>query len=788
VVHDGNGRLAVDLLESIIQVSIDNDRESSHAAVMLTVDVAQLVVEVAALSPDATCEILRAFLLEVKGTSESDRRSTWAIRRPSIADSRQNIPGRTILDFLISALRDSLRVLATMSPKTAESILGQMLNGTDPVLRRLALHTITVVPTLLPSVENDLFQGHSLFDVDAFHENMVLLNRHFEQLTPRTKQRIRRAITEGPEGAVGETAEAARERRDHWAWRILSVLPNAMLTRAQRTLLSGLRAQWGEPEEPYFLAYSRPFTYRSPASVDELADVAAEGSQALLDVVRHPAARFAVTHDVSAPLVWEALAELVKRDPSRYLGLAAMLEIGDFETGEAWRYFQAYADLASSGVALEWSPLVQACLRLATASAAAGAPGRQAAWAVARLLRDAVSGGWGIGPGEFPTILDALTRIAGVYGTPLEENILKAPGGRLLDNQLNEPGGIAAEGIVLLAWRDRAVLRQAATLTPDSGTPELHREIKDVLDMGLRSAFGGIELRIAIGQFIALLNEAYPRFVDEYYDLLLPNGDGTSDRNSAIGFWVGYLSANHVYSELLLSQTSRYESWMAIVLSDDGIFEGFVRQRFIEHLAIGALRGLDGFGLDGLLGRFAESATEPALEHMAWYFGRALAESKGADDNDWERRVIEVADSYWSHRFSKLDSELATGEKSREVTSFVAWLEDYPGSLANIYDRLLFAIDHVGTGHSFTELASYLTRNVAAGVSRVATAAERIAFQWASRSDLVWSGNGLKPLLQAVLNAGAEAERLMVERVVNLLLRDLDVDFRDILADDGRAT
>jgi hypothetical protein len=173
---------------------------------------------------------------------------------------------------------------------------------------------------------------------------------------------------------------------------------------------------------------------------------------------------------------------------------------------------------------------------------------------------------------------------------------------------------------------------------------------------------------------------------------------------------------------------------------------------------------------------------------MAWYFGRALAESKGADDNDWERRVIEVADSYWSHRFSKLDSELATGEKSREVTSFVAWLEDYPGSLANIYDRLLFAIDHVGTGHSFTELASYLTRNVAAGVSRVATAAERIAFQWASRSDLVWSGNGLKPLLQAVLNAGAEAERLMVERVVNLLLRDLDVDFRDILADDGRAT
>ena len=111
-------------------------------------------------------------------------------RRSAIEPHKQDRHRKSI-DVLIDAARDCLEWLASNRPETAAQWCERLVNAEAPLLRRLAIHTLSVRGDLIPNGKVDWLLAHTdLHDPSAHHEMFRIMHSAY----PATDSAQRRAV------------------------------------------------------------------------------------------------------------------------------------------------------------------------------------------------------------------------------------------------------------------------------------------------------------------------------------------------------------------------------------------------------------------------------------------------------------------------------------------------------------------------------------------------------------------------------------------------------------------
>lgn len=750
----------------------------------VTVELPPLIPALAEASPDETIELFESLLAEAVRDEIGERSSDWSAWRAAIEQHRRNLPAQSRPDLLVDALRDSLVSLGRTQPARAAVHVLRLLRSGISLNRRIAISVATAEPSLLPLTQDELFAGESFFDVDAFHETMVLLNRHYSRMSRRMRAKIGRLLQAGPtvEGAAdGER----RGLRDRWRWYALSVLPPQRLTRQQQLWLSELQAQWDSPSDPYFLVTSRSWVYSSPTSAGALRAIADEGMNTLVAVLRDPASRFSIQEEHSPELIWETLASLIPEIPEQLLGLAPLIDIRDFDEGRAWYYLNAYAQAARDGRGFSWAPLLDLCERVLGQARHRERHPQHWAWAVARFLRDGVLAATRIPDSDLGRVAGVLEPIADAFTTTLDSEPRDDTRHDLLSNQLNDPGGIACDGILRVASRCLEASTSPISLDQSQQVTELTNQVVRLVDRAVKDGWGGIEMRVAIGWHLAIIERLRPGWVKENKGTLLPFDQSVRSINARRGFWAGYLASNGVYSEFLQGLHDEYADAIRGLAGEGpaSVEREELQRRLVEHVIIGYLRDVPGFGSGGLVDLLGGSAPDELLAYVAQYLARSLMTATEQGDTDWSARLWSAMDEYWRWRVDALRASLEPDAKSREAGSFSSWLEVAPVSATVAEDRIAFAVEHAVSGYELEDVANFLMKHLDDGIGPVSRLALILVRKWATDPEIVWRASILDPLLRGIWKQGGDSERATVREAVALLLQERGMDFRDIFGE-----
>ena len=204
---------------------------------------------------------------------------------------------------------------------------------------------------------------------------------------------------------------------------------------------------------------------------------------------------------------------------------------------------------------------------------------------------------------------------------------------------------------------------------------------------------------------------------------------------------------------------------------------------FTQHIVVGWLWDLDGFGLDGLLGELLGAADQETLENIVWFLGSQYSDSSDAGQRAdlWEKM-----DVYWQHRVEAARS-LTINERSGELTRFCLWVRDTDVPLPAIEERLVFSIAHMEPGLQLYALLEGLTKRAASEPAAVSRVLRNVVYRWSTAPELAWSADKLEEALDslcAVAVAG-EDEAPAIEQIVLKLHQDANIDFTDKLTAAG---
>lgn len=202
------------------------------------------------------------------------------------------------------------------------------------------------------------------------------------------------------------------------------------------------------------------------------------------------------------------------------------------------------------------------------------------------------------------------------------------------------------------------------------------------------------------------------------------------------------------------------------------------QKRFVEHVIIGAVRGIDGYGCGELLGKVADSASDDLLAHAAWYFWRDLSDAKDRDDREWAGRVWNVMDDYWRMRTLALRDH--PGYCS-EASSFAFWLPLIPVAPHDIRDRLSVLVDRMKHTHDLKNVISYLLTLAPKDVDISRQLALQITNRIANEEGFIWIPDNLEQLFERVLSDGGVVGRQAVSQAISDLLSKQQIDFRHLL-------
>jgi hypothetical protein len=450
------------------------------------------------------------------------------------------------------------------------------------------------------------------------------------------------------------------------------------------------------------------------------------------------------------------------------LALAPKVSRHDFPN--AWPYLDSYRELMKERRAFAWLPLIDMIERLTAGLADSG---RDTEWAVSDLLRD------GLANREFGVPSDLLDRtLAAAAGlldrlaTPLEQGLPEVKD--LEFHQLNDPAGRAADSFMLYVWRKAVEAGDENRRIPG----EAYRWIERALSEG----WGGIELRHAFGQYIRTLEWWQPGWLLKNIERLWPEGDSDAEVNARVAFFDGYLwDSVRLAGDVMRALVPQYRQVIPDVASNTPIHLGErdLRQQFANHIVIGWIWDLDGFGFDGLLGELLEVAPDELRAHLVWFMGK---EYDQALEPEWRKTLWAKMDEYWQRRSDAL-AMLGAEDRSEELTRFCTWPSKVDASAEYVESRLHQAIDHVSVGFGIEQLLEYLSRKAEPEPRPCAALLERIVRRWADDPEVYWIGRELEPTLAAILRNGGYGERQAVERIIDRLLMTGRGDLRHLLND-----
>jgi hypothetical protein len=510
-----------------------------------------------------------------------------------------------------------------------------------------------------------------------------------------------------------------------WRYHFLSVIPAEFHTPEEKQWFGELTAQRGVSDHPTFLIYT---THGSGAWVrtdEEAPNFSELGPEEFLNRLR------------SNSDEWYSLRALATENLDEAVALTRLLQSSDIV--RAWPLFDHLEQLLRQGQAVPWLPILELAERIDPSNS-----GRLAALIREGIANDVV----GIPPDLQQRALGIAVRGLEATATPLDA---EPPGDELLSHHLNSFAGQYADAILITLHR---IAR--------TGERNLPTEAEELIGRALENGWGGIEFRFALGRFVGVVEWFRPEFVTQNVQALCPLNGEQAERNATRAFFGGTLVSGSLNPQRLEALAPVYRDALLDLSVETrryfGEHDRMGLDALIEHVVIGWIWDVPGYGFDGLLGEMSSAAPDDKRQHIVWYLGSEFKGAAGEHKELLRRKMLE----YWTQRV-QASRNLPVVEQSEELTAFSSWPGLFDLSLQEAEEKISATINHLKLGFALKEILEYLADHARSEPTAAVRLLELLVVRWASAEWLRWDYRHLLPVLQTLsdsITSNEDKERL----------------------------
>ena len=594
---------------------------------------------------EARYRTLRAF----GKASHSDDQTSW--HRRAIEPHEQDRYPEAV-DVLIDAARDSLEWLTLHRQEVAARWCVQLADSDVPLLRRLAVHTLSSRKDLNPNQKINWFFDHmKLHDIAAHHEVFLLMKKTYPEADPKRRKAIIEAVRAFSWPKLEDENKEKRTASYHFRWFHWLHSVDSNCTFAKEALDDVLeRYPKSQPIEHPDLRHwnTGPIWVgqQSPWSVEELLSrPAEEWADKLLSFEPKPT-------DFSGP-DREGLGLAVENAANQKfewgITLAKVLsELGKWDS-----------DL--------WPALIRAWSKELTE-----AKHREVLRRLSRTELYQEHAHW---------IADALYALVRNEGMPYALNLLQEANGiamRLWENidsneqpsenipdwfdyAINHTGGKIAD-----FWLGSLSLwRKQQNPKPDALCNEYFDALSSIAqDESLAGRLG----RSVLAGELSFLLEADEKWTKEN---LLPLFKQHEKKEDYQAVWDGFQYVPLIPLVAELMEDALLEA-VSHIQSD--LFDGYRRSNFIQAYTTMLVYYVDN-PIENWIPRFFDNATEEDRNHFAYVIGlQHLNDLDVSRQREWWERWLK---RYWQNRLEGVPKQLTSGE----VEQMLDWLQYFKGDV-----------------------------------------------------------------------------------------------------------
>jgi hypothetical protein len=702
------------------------------------------------------------------------------IWRSAIEDHGQNLPiGPRYA--LVSGVRDTAEAAVRARPGDLKRIVESFEQRRWFIFRRLALHLLRLFPDEAHEAIAARLADHDLFDaVQVRHEYTLLLREHFGLLGETERQQILGFVeeigtTEGSTRLPAEEEEAARKR-----WQLERLEPiSEDLPIEWRERYDELVEQFGRPEHPEFLAYSRG-TWVGPTSPKTIAELEAMSVDEVVAYLR----------------TWEPSRRPMADSPEGLArALGSIVESGRLDlVVEAARFKEmdptyvrallgGIRALAVKGTTFNWTPIIDLCMWIVKQPREI--PDRQSEYAdldpgwvwTRKEIAGLLSAGLDSGAAEIPKGLrqEVWSLLEILLGDPQPGPGDESVGTDFepLTQSINTVRGEALHALLRYGlWVRRYLEEEGQGELSFDQMPEVRKALDQHLD---REQDPSLAIRAVYGQWFPWLS-----LLDrQWSEKAVPRIFERSDDAFWHAAWDTYVVYCQAYDDVFPLLASEYEH----AIQQLGAAEKPVRRledpdrQLGEHLGVLYWRGLISYGEpgdDSLLDLFFERADSSQRADLMEFVGRAAAETPTL-----EPEVADRLKRLWERRASVAMADIE--EHKRELMRFGWWFSAEGLDLEWRLQQLLSVLEGVGRVEPEYEVVEKLVP-LAADHSRSVAQATLLLVRADPGS---WWVHGSMDEVRAILDATVESEdeqaRALARDAVDELGRRGFLNFRDLL-------
>jgi len=530
--------------------------------------------DVSNLFPLAAAQSIAKTIEEIINKKQSEFNVIWI---PAIEAHPQNRFPHRFQNVLVRMARDLLNAAVNKDEKSARGVLNGLLQQSHPILKRLS---ISVIDTNWGNCL-DLFWGFAdrniLADRNLSHEIYTLFINHFNSFPDEEKNKILKWIEEGPDWKVREKDERLIERKvAAWKQSWLKALIVSGHKPAVELYEEYKRITETEPDHPDFASWGESrFGTISPIEVPELLQKSNEEIAEYLRGYKEDKRGWPSREGLE-----DALYQAVKSTPNKFdSNLEPFFEV---PLNSQVRIIHGFCDAWKAREEVNWYNVLDYCERIISSDdfwegTCEEAERHQRNWIVSQIADLLVEG---TKDDTHALAKEYLPVAEDIILTMLEktESDLRYPDD-LITATLNSAKGRVFSALVNYALRiarlskdKKAQIRWSERIR-DEFTRRLDRNIEP-----------SPEWSVSLGEYLPNLHYLDRSWVEENINRIFPR----ENENHWQAVMEGYLFGARVYDPLyeLLRSSGHYQK--AIYAESKN---KHIRERLVEHLCIGYLRG-----------------------------------------------------------------------------------------------------------------------------------------------------------------------------------------------------
>ncbi|MBS1882237.1 MAG: hypothetical protein JSS97_04695 [Actinobacteria bacterium] len=785
--REGETKAAFALAGTLLKIVVDplhENQTSHHRAVALVGDweygeiLEKAWPPLMAAEPEKAFRFLRHRLADVielgfVGGSSFDPTYLW---RSAIEDHAQNT-GRSLLDTMVEAVRDTAVAEAERGPESRDQVLAELARHDAPLFRRITLFVLSDFGS--PEQIGAILTDETLIDeVNGWHEYAELLRKRFGDLDIRQRAAIVSLFAAGPKP---ERTTFLRERGDseqqieaygrHWRIRRYNLIADHLDGEA-KSEYDALLSEFGKPDHPTFLSVISHWTGpTSPYTAEELSAMGPRGIVEALKAWTPP--ENGSIDEYSKEGLARAVEATVEKEAEDFA--ASATEFADLDPDYVRALLGGLVKAAREKATFPWGPVLDLCERVAAEpvpdmpAGSGEAPIRWLHRTIVSLLSD------GLKDGEAEIPFEERGRVWELIEPHLED-----PDPSPARDEESEPATVAinsVRGEALHAainyafWVERA-LSAEESFDGIGSLPEFAAAIDRRLDLDIEPSAA---IRAVLGQWFVQFVRMDQGWATTLAPRLFPSDPEEAGLFSAA--WNAYVVFNRAWVSVFEILRGSYE--LAVERfeepDEDRYMAGNPREHLGEHLIFLRFTSAIDLAADGLFAGFWDAAPVEIRKHVLRDVGWSLQHGY-ADLSDAVRsEIVET----WGWIVTR------DGDERESLAEFGAWfgadqLDD--GWLLTQGQRLLqqgvpLDPDHVVYG-ALPRMASSHPREVVELLRlMIVTGPEA----WS----VLGSVDNVRGTLATVLGSGDENARADAIVVLNLLGARGMSEFRDLIPTTG---